>query len=349
MSEKQDRYGARTAADLERKYNFGKTFAELLGIANDARNSVDKVYSELSNELHNQVTAIYRDTEKIILSALEEYVKATEYEEYKKTSKSELKIMADEISANVQTTTEINNDLQEFREESKSELKILSDEISANVQTTTEISTDLQEFREEAGSEFKILSDEISANVDKTTEITEELRTFKETSATDFSVLSNQISMGVTTTTEQINKVSGDLQEASNEIADLDEATAKFKETVTSELQLMADKLALSFESTLEQISNVDGDVQSIREELEKHFVFSTDGLTIKAGENSMNLVLDNDIISFTKNGKQFGWWDGVNFHTGNIVVNVSERAQFGNFAFVPRSNGSLDFLKVGG
>ena len=62
-----------------------------------------------------------------------------------------------------------------------------------------------------------------------------------------------------------------------------------------------------------------------------------------------MNLSLDNDLIIFKKNGQQFGWWDGVDFHTGNIVIDVTERAQFGNFAFVPRSNGSLSFMKVRG
>lgn len=34
---KQDRQGARTPADIERKYNFGKTFSEILGVATDAR------------------------------------------------------------------------------------------------------------------------------------------------------------------------------------------------------------------------------------------------------------------------------------------------------------------------
>ena len=90
-------------------------------------------------------------------------------------------------------------------------------------------------------------------------------------------------------------------------------------------------------------------DSAKLLEELEKHFEFTVDGLAIKAGAGTMTLVLDHDIIRFEKNGQQFGWWDGVNFHTGNIVINLDERAQFGNFAFVPRSNGSLDFLKVGG
>lgn len=122
----------------------------------------------------------------------------------------------------------------------------------------------------------------------------------------------------------------------------------EFKNDVTSDLSVMADQISMNFTSTTEKFANVDGDLQRIIENLEKHFNFTIDGLTITAGENSMNLVLDNDMIKFMKNGRQFGWWDGVNFHTGNIMVDLNERAQFGNFAFIPRSNGSLDFLKVG-
>ena len=62
-----------------------------------------------------------------------------------------------------------------------------------------------------------------------------------------------------------------------------------------------------------------------------------------------LQVGIDNDMIEFRKNGVAIGWWDGTDFHTGNIVVEVQERAQFGNFAFVPRSDGSLSFLKVGG
>lgn len=123
----------------------------------------------------------------------------------------------------------------------------------------------------------------------------------------------------------------------------------EFRQTVASELEVMADQISMTFTTTAEQITNVDDDLQAVVENLTKHFEFGVDGLVIRGGENSMNLLLDNDLIRFMKNGQQFGWWDGVDFHTGNIVVDVNERAQFGNFAFVPRSNGSLSFLKVGG
>lgn len=123
----------------------------------------------------------------------------------------------------------------------------------------------------------------------------------------------------------------------------------EFKQTVESELAVMAERISMNFTAATEQVTAINGDLQSVVETLQKHFDFNVDGLTIKAGENSMELVLDNDMIKFVQNGQQFGWWDGVNFHTGSVVVDLNERAQFGDFAFVPRSNGSLDILKVGG
>lgn len=203
MSEKQDRQGARSAVDLERKYQFVKQFAEIMGIALDAQNSISVVETNLYHEVLEQVTSITRDTERIVMAALESYTETSELQE--------------------------------------------------------------------------------------------------------------------------------------------------LKATLSSELAVMASMIAMNFEASVERTDTVDGELQTVKEYLEQHFEFSVDGFLIKAGEGSMGLRLKNDLIQFEQNGNQFGWWDGVNFYTGNIIVSVEERAQFGNFAFIPRSNGSLDFLKVGG
>ena len=42
LSDKQDRVAPRTACDILRKYNFGKTFAETMGIAKSAQNTANK-------------------------------------------------------------------------------------------------------------------------------------------------------------------------------------------------------------------------------------------------------------------------------------------------------------------
>lgn len=42
MSEKQDRQGARTVSDLERRLNLGERFSEVMGVANDARTAAEE-------------------------------------------------------------------------------------------------------------------------------------------------------------------------------------------------------------------------------------------------------------------------------------------------------------------
>lgn len=122
-----------------------------------------------------------------------------------------------------------------------------------------------------------------------------------------------------------------------------------FKKTVSTQLQIMSDEIVMNFAKTEEHIVNVDGDLQGKFTEVYEHIRFSGGNITLGSSENAITLTIENDNIVFKKNNIPFGWWDGVDFHTGNIVVEVNERAQFGNFAFVPRSDGSLMFLKVGG
>lgn len=125
----------------------------------------------------------------------------------------------------------------------------------------------------------------------------------------------------------------------------------QFKKTVESQLSVMADEIAMNFTATVEEIANIDGELQSKFTQLYKYIKFSGEtAITIGSGDSAITLELDNEKgIVFKRNGVQFGLWDGENFYTGNIIIGVNERAQFGAFAFVPRSDGSLSFLKVGG
>ncbi len=68
---KQDGYASRTAADLERKYNFGQTFAEVYGLVKDAQRAAEEAQSafdglnqeQIFNLLTNygEAQGIYRD------------------------------------------------------------------------------------------------------------------------------------------------------------------------------------------------------------------------------------------------------------------------------------------------
>lgn len=85
---KQDRQGVRTPADLEMKYNFGKSFAEVMGIANDARDAADKALGAVDNfdneldseEIFNRLTengalqGLYREDGQLYINA--SYIKS---------------------------------------------------------------------------------------------------------------------------------------------------------------------------------------------------------------------------------------------------------------------------------
>lgn len=51
---KQDRQGVRTVNGLEQKYGFGKTFAEIEGIATDARTKAEEVEKKINGDMTNE-------------------------------------------------------------------------------------------------------------------------------------------------------------------------------------------------------------------------------------------------------------------------------------------------------
>ena len=357
MSEKQDRQGARTPADLERKWQFGKRFAEIMGIALDAQNSITEVDSELRHQIEEQYTKIMRDTEKIILEASAKYVQTSDYEEYQRTVSAQFKIMADEISANLKSTTD-------WMAEVSNEIGSVDDDLQGTKDTIESLSKDLDNYST-ASEEFKqAVTEELTKATEDLEGVHDDLELhykanseFQEYCENELSATSKQITLNMESTTESFTEVHATLENTQGDILAEHQFTEELKEYCESEFAATAQNLELKFQSSTEQITNINGDVQKISENLQKHFEFSTDGLTIKAGESEMKLRIDNDLIAFYKGDidendltkNRFGWWDGTNFHTGNVVVTVEERAQFGDFAFIPRSNGSLDFLKVGG
>lgn len=121
----------------------------------------------------------------------------------------------------------------------------------------------------------------------------------------------------------------------------------KLISAISSSMTQLADSFTYEF-SQLQAVVDENGALVEGRfTEIYSYIRMKGGTLSFGSSENGITLTLENDLIVFKKNGVRFGWWDGVDFHTGNIVVEVNERAQFGNFAAIPRSNGALSWLKV--
>jgi phage minor structural protein len=133
------------------------------------------------------------------------------------------------------------------------------------------------------------------------------------------------------------------------EVAQTYTTNDQLTESISSSMTQLANQFLFEFETLRTVMNEADTENRSQLIEIYKYISFDNGDIKLGTSDSAITLTIENDMIVFKKNGVQFGWWDGVDFHTGNIVVEVNERAQFGNFAFVPRSNGSLSFLKVGG
>lgn len=180
----------------------------------------------------------------------------------------------------------------------------------------------------------------------------EDLETRVTNAETSIESNSDAIELRATKTevTDVVKQFNDNIDEALDDFVN-DGDYAKFKQTTESQLKVLSDQISFNFTSTTNAIDSTNSDLDSRFAELSKYIKFSGEtAISIGSGDSAITLEIDNETgIVFKKNGKQFGWWDGVDFHTGNIIVDVDERAQFGNFAFVPRSDGSLSFIKIGG
>lgn len=84
MSSKMDGARARTATDLELKYNFGQSFAEVYGLITDAQKAAEEAvkavdsldHEEIFNRLTNygEIQGIYRENDNIYINA--SYIKS---------------------------------------------------------------------------------------------------------------------------------------------------------------------------------------------------------------------------------------------------------------------------------
>ena len=169
---------------------------------------------------------------------------------------------------------------------------------------------------------------------------------------TDMDNVHNDIDNVHSEITNQRTNISNDSKQivasALEEYTKIEDFTEYTKST-ESKLTIMSDQIGMNFTTVNKSIDDANSNTNDRFNKFEKYIHFDENGITIGESGNKLKLVLDNDNITFTKNDQPIGWWDGENFHTGNIVVEVNERAQFGNFAYVPRSDGSIMFLKVSG
>ena len=113
-------------------------------------------------------------------------------------------------------------------------------------------------------------------------------------------------------------------------ISDLEGQIQEVQSSVTQS----ADALRAEFSTTVDEVETLTGYVQA-----------DANGLHVGRVGDSSTVDIANNRISFNNDGSEVAYIASQKMHIKN--VEVEERLDLGNFAFVPRANGNLSFLKV--
>lgn len=134
--------------------------------------------------------------------------------------------------------------------------------------------------------------------------------------------------------------------EIGNKATDWRPAPEDHSEELETRFSIENNKIQAQFTEITRTVTDL-GEV--IESRYIKNITESANGISITDSDGIYEIQLDNvKGVTIRKNGVIRSQLIDDDFYTGNIVVRTQERAQFGNFAFVPRSDGSLSFLKVG-
>ena len=229
---KQDGVSPRSASDLERKYSFGRSFAEAFDIALDARD-----HAFMAEEAVEKLT--------LVVSGLS--VTVEEISENSVT-KSQLTQTAEEIKASVKE--ELGEDFA-----TKSELTVTTEGISARIETVEGNVSSLEgelSTTKKSVSDLTVAQDSITARVETTetklTGVEGEIGTIKSTYATksELSVQSDSITARVEATETKVTGIEGDLSTATGDITTLKSQVSELsvdKDSITARVETVEGSL----------------------------------------------------------------------------------------------------------
>lgn len=170
----------------------------------------------------------------------------------------------------------------------------------------------------------------------------------------------NQISKTITETKNSINNVYSYVNDSSYTVQTNAEglvaaATStmvsqsdyeKFTQIIKNILKMDADGTTMIFKAIDEAIAEVDGKQESNYAEITKYIRFADGEIILGEVGNALTLTISNDMIYFKQNGVTVAYFSDNKLQVTDAVFNNS--LQLGNFAFRPRENGNLSFVRVG-
>ena len=114
---------------------------------------------------------------------------------------------------------------------------------------------------------------------------------------------------------------------------------------VKTSLVQTAEGININFERLSKNLDDVIAGNTAEFERIKKYIRFENGNIILGAEGNPLTLKIENDKIKFIENGAEIAYWQNRQFYAvdGEFINSL----KLGKFAFIPRQNGNLSFLKV--
>lgn len=116
---------------------------------------------------------------------------------------------------------------------------------------------------------------------------------------------------------------------------------------VQSQITQLADSIEFTFTKLQTQVEEIDGETRTTFAEWEKYIRFENGDIVLGEAGNEITLRLENDRIRFLDGGAEVAYISNKQLYITDAHFLHSLRV--GRFAFLPRENGNLSLVKVGG
>lgn len=165
----------------------------------------------------------------------------------------------------------------------------------------------------------------------------------------DLATTNNNVSNLIHTTTDlsaQLNVTKQSIQSNVSEISQIQNNIATMKKETSTSIEQTNKSISAVISSTNILQEKVNGSNETIKN-INTNFGFDAEGMTIGKSDSPFKTKISNERFSFTENGNEVAYFANKKMYITDGQFTNSMRV--GDFAFVPRANGSLDFKKVGG
>ena len=148
-----------------------------------------------------------------------------------------------------------------------------------------------------------------------------------------------------TTLNTTIEESAGEFRREISETYTSKNEFGSYQETIATQFDQTAKGFDLTFKNLIEQIETLDDDTRATFDEIVKYIRFVDGNIILGKVGNELELKIRHDRIQFIQSGVEVAYFSNNKLYVtdGEFINSL----KLGNFAFIPRENGSLDFRKV--